>query len=270
MYRFQFALYSLDEKIIKHSSNNDVIINYNDQLSKNYAELSIAKYGNRDKAIKALNERFKTEYNNFEDLFRTHIECLGVEDFDNAVLEYKKSIDYYLTHFLFIYHKKIKESEELFSEVANGFFMIDKDSVDFVISQLKKGFEKGALIESDKANKMKDLFEDYDKLENKDNIVLFLIAEGFYRDIPLLQKEDSNFDYRKILTSPEFVNFVNNIEEDDMDIYNDEKSADSIINDFLREDFECFDYLYNYANNKKTENIITQEMIKNYKEKKEE
>jgi hypothetical protein len=268
MYRFQFALYSLDEKIIKHSSNNDVIINYNDQLSKNYEELSIAKYGDKDKAIKALNERFKSECHNFEDLFRTHIECLGVEDFDNAVLEYKKSIDYYLTHFLFIYHKKIKETEELFSDVANGFFMIDKDSVDFVISQLKKGFEKGALIEGDKANKMKDLFEDYDKLENKDNLVLFLIAEGFYRDIPLLQKEEEDFDYRKILTSPEFVNFVNDIEEEDMDIYNADKSVDSIIDDFLRQDFECFDYLYNYAKNKKTENIITKEMIKNYKEEK--
>jgi len=39
MYRFQFSLYSLDEKIIKHCSNNDIIINYNDQLSKNYEEL---------------------------------------------------------------------------------------------------------------------------------------------------------------------------------------------------------------------------------------
>jgi hypothetical protein len=148
--------------------------------------------------------------------------------------------------------------------------MIDKDSVDFVITQLKKGFEKGALIEGDKANKMKDLFEDYDKLENKDNLVLFLIAEGFYRDIPLLQKEEEDFDYRKILTSPEFVNFVNDIKEEDMDIYNADKSVDSIIDDFLRQDFECFDYLYNYAKNKKTENIITKEMIKNYKEEKEE
>ena len=266
MYRFQFSLYSLDEKIIKHCSNNDIIINYNDQLSKNYEELSIAKYGGRNKAINVLNEKFKTEHNNFEDLFRTHIECLGVEDFNHAVLEYKKSIDYYLTHFLFIYYEKIKDSEELFSDVANGFFMIDKNSVDFVISQLKKGFDKGTLIEDDKANKMKDLFEDYDKLEKKDNLVLFLIAEGFYRDIPLLQKEDDDFDYRKILISPEFVNFVNNINEEDMDMYNDEKSADSIIDNFLREDFECFNYLYNYANNKKTENIITKEMIRNYKQ----